>query len=51
MSLTGSWRVRYSDCIPPSNGQLGPFVGDPFQVVKMGGVYENRLKFFGGNLQ
>merc|ERR1711879_988151 len=32
-ALHGRWRVRYSDCVPPSNGQLGPFVGEPFQTV------------------
>jgi len=49
--LAGTWRVRYSDCVPPSNGQLGPLVGEPFQVVKMDGTYENRLRFLGGKLQ
>lgn len=27
-SNDGVWRVRYSDAVPPSNGQIGPFVGE-----------------------
>jgi hypothetical protein len=42
--LDGRWRVRYSTAPPPSNGQLGPFIGSAFQNVNLKqGVYENLL--------
>lgn len=42
--LDGRWRVRYSTAPPPSNGQLGPFIGSAFQNVDLAkGVYENLL--------
>jgi len=50
-ALDGSWRVRYSNCVPPSNGQLGPFVGLPLQVVDIDkGSYQNRLAFLNRSL-
>lgn len=51
-ALDGTWRVRYSNCVPPSNGQLGPFVGLPLQVVDISkGSYQNRLAFLNKGIQ
>lgn len=42
--LDGIWRVRYSTAPPPSNGQLGPFIGRAFQNVDLrAGTYRNLL--------
>ena len=30
---SGSWKVEFSDAPPPSNGQLGPFVGTAIQKI------------------
>ena len=50
-ALAGTWRVMYSDAVPPSNGQFGPFTGDAFQIVSIDeGVYENRLDIGTGKL-
>ena len=32
-AMQGTWKVRYSDAPPPSNGALGPVRGRAFQVV------------------
>lgn len=51
-ALQGTWRVRYTNCVPPSNGQLGPWIGEPFQVVDIDSAsYQNRLGFFGRNVE
>mmetsp|Transcript_64999 Transcript_64999/g.89319 ORF Transcript_64999/g.89319 Transcript_64999/m.89319 type:complete len:366 (-) Transcript_64999:253-1350(-) len=43
-ALDGRWRVRFSDAPPPSNGALGPFVGEAYQVVDvLRKVYSNQL--------
>ena len=43
-TLEGDWCVRWSDAPPPSNGALGPFMGDARQIVDTGAkTYENRL--------
>ena len=40
----GTWRVAFTNAPPPSNGTLGPFKGESFQVVDAGSrVYENIL--------
>lgn len=43
-ALTGAWRVLYANAPPPSNGQLGPWVGLAYQCISArDGAYENRL--------
>lgn len=43
-SGAGTWRVRYSNAPPPSNGQLGPFIGTALQSVDLkSGIYANEL--------
>lgn len=32
-SAHGTWRVMYSTAPPPSNGRIGPFKGEAFQIV------------------
>mmetsp|Transcript_23671 Transcript_23671/g.53745 ORF Transcript_23671/g.53745 Transcript_23671/m.53745 type:complete len:257 (+) Transcript_23671:64-834(+) len=47
--MNGSWIVLYTDCPPPSNGQLGPFKGIAKQVIDVpGGKYRNEL-YVGGS--
>ena len=47
----GTWRVRFSDAPPPSNGVLGPFSGEALQIVDTDRcVYENRLTIGDGTL-
>ena len=42
--LQGTWKVRFSDAPPPSNGALGPFRGRAFQVVDVDSrTYSNEL--------
>ena len=42
--VDGSWIVDYTTAPPPSNGQLGPFVGIARQVVSLqDGTYRNLL--------
>lgn len=44
-SFRGCWHVWYTDCPPPSNGQLGPFQGTAEQVIKdEGDGYQNILR-------
>uniref|UniRef100_A0A7S4FCQ3 Plastid lipid-associated protein/fibrillin conserved domain-containing protein n=1 Tax=Chrysotila carterae TaxID=13221 RepID=A0A7S4FCQ3_CHRCT len=51
-ALDGRWRVRFSDAPPPSNGALGPFVGEPFQIVdSRSQSYVNELGFLNGALK
>ena len=47
----GEWHVWYTDCPPPSNGQLGPFQGTAGQVILQDesstttrSTYQNQLK-------
>eukprot|EP00522_Entomoneis_paludosa_P004036 CAMPEP_0172472286 /NCGR_PEP_ID=MMETSP1065-20121228/68259_1 /TAXON_ID=265537 /ORGANISM="Amphiprora paludosa, Strain CCMP125" /LENGTH=228 /DNA_ID=CAMNT_0013230417 /DNA_START=392 /DNA_END=1078 /DNA_ORIENTATION=- len=42
----GDWSVWYTDCPPPSNGQLGPFQGTSGQVIfdDEAKTYQNLLK-------
>ena len=50
-ALQGTWKVRFSDAPPPSNGALGPFRGRAFQVVDVASkTYTNELAAFGGAL-
>lgn len=43
-TLEGDWCVRWSDAPPPSNGAIGPFMGDASQIVDTDAkTYENRL--------
>jgi hypothetical protein len=43
-ALDGRWRVRYSSAPPPSNGALGPFVGEAYQLVDVASeTYANQL--------
>lgn len=50
-ALNGRWRVRYSDAPPPSNGALGPFVGEAYQMVDVyTNTYSNQLVLLGGLL-
>ena len=40
----GTWRVAFTNAPPPSNGMLGPFKGESFQVVDAASMaYENIL--------
>jgi len=43
-SFLGDWHVWCTDCPPPSNGQLGPFVGTARQVIDKSGSYRNILE-------
>ena len=48
----GTWRVRFSDAPPPSNGQLGPFAGEAFQIIDVEKqCYENLLSLGGGAVE
>lgn len=47
--ILGEWHVWYTDCPPPSNGQLGPFQGTVSQYINENGTYENRLCVGGTN--
>ena len=50
-ALQGTWKVRYSDAPPPSNGALGPFRGRAYQVVDVPSrTYTNELSVFSGAL-
>jgi len=50
-ALQGTWKVRYSDAPPPSNGALGPFRGRAYQVVDVSSrTYTNELSVFSGAL-
>jgi hypothetical protein len=40
----GTWHVHWTDCPPPSNGQLGPFRGTSGQVIDAQGQYQNILQ-------
>lgn len=40
----GTWHVWYTDCPPPSDGQLGPFQGTSGQVIDATGKYQNLLQ-------
>ena len=45
-TLDGTWRVKYSDAPPPSNGALAGFGGEPYQIVDAAsGQYTNALRF------
>lgn len=47
-ALEGRWRVRYSNAPPPSNGALGPFVGEAYQLVNVDSqTYSNQLVSIG----
>ncbi len=51
-ALDGRWRVRYSDAPPPSNGALGPLVGEAYQIVDVASsTYINELSLFGGGVR
>lgn len=51
-ALDGRWRVVYSDAPPPSNGALGPFRGDAFQIVDADArTYVNELLLGGGAIK
>ena len=39
----GEWHVHWTDCPPPSNGQLGPFLGTSGQFIRDDGLYQNLL--------
>lgn len=45
-SFLGEWHVWYTNCPPPSNGQLGPFQGTAGQVIQDESTrsYQNLLK-------
>ena len=43
--MEGIWRVEYTTAPPPSNGQLGPFVGTARQIIDLqNGSYINALE-------
>jgi len=43
-ALDGRWRVRYSNAPPPSNGALGPLIGEAYQIVDVAtATYSNQL--------
>ena len=47
--MGGGWEVLYTTAPPPSNGQLGPFVGVAKQKIDLqGGGYQNILQVGGG---
>jgi len=49
--LGGSWKVQYTDCVPPSNGKLGPLRGEAFQHVDLENrFYVNELRIGGDKL-
>lgn len=44
-NFKGTWHVWYTNCPPPSNGQLGPFQGSAEQVIApTGDSYKNVLR-------
>ncbi|CAB9518026.1 expressed unknown protein [Seminavis robusta] len=44
-NFKGRWHVWFTDCPPPSNGQLGPFQGSAEQdIVAQGNEYNNILR-------
>ena len=48
--MEGGWEVLYTTAPPPSNGQLGPFVGVAKQKIDLlGGGYQNVLQVGGGD--
>ena len=49
-AFLGEWHVWWTDCPPPSNGQLGPFQGTAEQVVEgtLTHSYKNILKVWPG---
>lgn len=40
----GDWYVHWTNCPPPSNGQLGPFTGTSEQSIDNNGSYVNILR-------
>lgn len=43
-SAVGRWRLIHTTTTGPSAGQLGPFIGDVFQIIYANQTYINELK-------